>query len=210
MIYCKTCGALLMDENAKCTWCKSNPNRESKVQRQTIIKMIAAIIVAVITAVSFRGVTAAMNSFVAARDISNDMSYEEVVDVIVQAIYVTGDADTLCDTIHPKQMETYVRGANMSEKEFRANLRNALLGRNADFVSAEAVIVSDNYDLTGAVLDDYAKTFNFYYGANIDAVKGVEVQVTITKENGETFTETANMVLVHQNYRWYLDADEIL
>lgn len=211
MTYCKTCGALLMDDsNSKCKWCKTDPNHKSKVQRQTIIQMFVAIIVAVVVAVSFRGVTAVINTTVAARDISNDMGYEEVVDVIVQAIYITSDAGTLCDTIHPKQLETYVRGANMSEKEFKASLRNALLGRNTDFVSAQAVIVSDNYDLTGASLEDYTKNFNFFYGANIDAVKGVEVQVTITKENGETFTETANMVLVHQNYRWYLDADEIL
>lgn len=210
MTYCKTCGALLLDDNSKCTWCKSNPNRENKVQRQTIIRMFVAIIVAVIAVVGFRGTTAIINTTVATRDISNDMSYEEVVDVIVQAIYVTSDADTLCDAIHPKQLETYVRAANISEKEFKASLRNALLGRNTDFVSAQAVIVSDNYDLTGTTLDDYTKNFNFFYGANIDAVKGVEVQVTITKENGETFTETANMVLVHQNNRWYLDADEIL
>lgn len=156
MIYCKTCGALLMDNKANCIWCKSDPNRESKVQRQTIVQMIVAIIVAVVAIAGFRSTTAIINTTVAARDISSDMSYEEVVDVIVQAIYITSDADTLCDAIHPKQLETYVRAAN------------------------------------------------------IDAVKGVEVQVTITKENGETFTETANMVLVHQNNRWYLDADQIL
>ena len=210
MIYCKTCGALIMDDDSKCTWCKSDPNRESKVQRQTIVRLVVAIIVAVITVVGFLGVTAAMDSIVAERDISNDMSYEELVDVVVQALYVTSDADTFCDAIHPKQFESYVRAANISEKEFKARFREFLLDANREVVSAQATIVADNYDLTGTALDEYTSNFNFYYGANVDAVKGVEVQVTITKENGETVTETANMVFVHQNNCWYIDADKII
>lgn len=210
MIYCKTCGALLMDANSKCKWCKSDPNSESKIQRKTVVRLFIAMIVAVIAVISFMGTTVAINKTVAARDISTDMSYDEVIDVIVQAIYVTGDADTFFDAIHPKQLETYIRGAGMSEKELKAAYRKFLLEQNKGVVSAQAEIVADNYDLTGTSLEEYTKNFNFFYGANIDAVKGVEVKVTITKEDGEIITETANMLLVHQNYRWYLDADEIL
>ena len=210
MVYCKTCGALVLSDNSKCNWCNGDPNIKSNIQRRTAAQLFISMIVAVVAVVAFLGTTVAINTTVAARDISNDMTYEEVADLIVQSMYVTSDTDVFFDAIHPKQFETYVRAANMPEEMVKATFRNFLLENNKDVVSAEIEIVNADYDLTGTTLEEYTKNFNFFYGANIDAVKGVEILVTVTKENGEVITETVNMVLVHQNNRWYLDADEII
>lgn len=198
---CEKCGTEAPDGRAFCGRCGNKLEPTPKLKKASPFPAIFAVIV-----------VAAVTVLVLALSGLDFTPFGKTCDELTRE-YMTsqygGDRENILELQHDAVVQGYLEETGMTEHEYRTQLSgdsdriiayyNALCGSGWEM----SYKVADQWNKTGDALEQFQNEFEDLYDLPVDAVKNVELDVTISGTKSTT-TFRVTVVLVKINMFWYI------
>lgn len=203
MEYCKKCGAKIETSTGCCVNCGLHVNDYSKIKSNVGLKIILLIFLMIAILL---GAKVVMNMVEAKADVAPDSGYLEVVDEIVDAVYVKKDMEAYVSLMPESMLQATIDGNFAGdEAAFQENIQevNAYL---QDMVADEGSIawnINEEIDMVGVMLNQLEDQFEEEMGIDIKirAAKALDITVSYT-QNGEAKQENMYMIIGMVDGEW--------
>lgn len=194
--FCKECGALLNNASSTGSAAETVQTNQATGKRNRIIGIAAvavAALVVIILAVSIFG----------------GRSYKSAVNEYVEASF-TADGKTMVSLMPDEVVENACEDTGMTKSEFTEYLTEALqesLEYYDDYFDnwsySYEIIETEDYskEALKSLKEDYADEFD----VSVKAAKIVTVEVTITADEENTFTNSLEVKVIKVGGSWYVD-----
>lgn len=200
---CKKCGAETTPGRAYCGSCgaRVEVSEPKKAKKASPIPAVLAVLVVAVVAV-----------LVVALSGLDFTPFGHQPDALAQEYMEClygGDRADILELQHEAVVEAYLKDAGMTKYEYRNVLTSeserlgGLYERSCGKDWKMSYTVKDQWNSTGDALDEFKKEFDKEYNLDVDAVKNMEMDVTISGSKGEKKL-TMTVVMVKVEMRWYI------
>lgn len=205
MEYCKNCGAKIDPKTGCCMNCGLHVNDYTKKKKNPVLKIIIALVAVVLL---FLGVKSVMNLVSSKLDVATDDGYLEVVEELMDAVYVDTDVEKFV-SLMPEAIVQQMIDENFDgdEAAFEARMQEAYTEFEGMTVDAGSVSweINEELDVVGVQLNHYEELLEAETGVSIKlrSAKALDLTVSYTA-NGEPKEESMYVLLGLIDGEWYL------
>lgn len=202
---CKRCGAKIDPRTECCVNCGLHVSVQSEKRKKTIIKIILAVAAVIVVLL---GAKVILNLIAAKFDVAPNNGYLEVVEELMDAVYVDTDMtkfiSLMPEAIVQQKINENFDGDENAFKERMQEIYAEIEGMTADTDSVTWEI-NEELDMVGVQLDRYEELLEEETGVAIKlrSVKALDLIVSYTA-NGEQKEESMYVLLGLIDGEWYL------
>ena len=207
MEYCKKCGAKIYEKTGCCTFCGLHV-KDYKKKSNHIAPIIITVIVVIVAIVLLLAVKTVFNLFETASDIAPNDDYLEVVEEMIDVVYVDTNIEKFVDLMPQTVVDAMIqKGYDGDEAAFQKNMQE--LYAEMEEIKADENSVSwkinEEISVLGVQLNHYQEQLETGLGVDIDirSAKALDIVVTYTQD-GEPKEEGMYIIVGLIDDEWCL------
>lgn len=205
MEYCKKCGATIDKETGYCTNCGLHVQEFSEKKKNLPLKILLAVVAVIVV---IFGVKTVFNGVSSVYDKAPNDGYLEVVDEMMDAVYVNRDIEKFVSLMPEAVVQAMIKANYGGDAQAFYEAMQGAYAQISEIAVDEGSVtwnINEEIDVTGVQLDHYEELYQINFGVTdkIRSAKALDITISYTS-NGEAKEDNVYFIIGLINGEWYM------